>query len=164
MSRPFLLGFAVFFLGQFVAPVGRQEPAPQPIRYNHAKHLAAGLTCTDCHTGAQSEEHATLPALAVCIGCHAAPLTKSPEEAKLRALADAGGELNWTQVTRVPPHVYFSHRRHTAIAGISCAACHGPMEQVTAPPERPFRNWVMQTCLDCHRQKGAGTDCNDCHR
>ena len=165
MYRPLLLGFGAFFAAQTMLFVGRPTRAPeQPIAYNHAKHLAAGLGCTDCHSGARAAEHATLPAIAVCMGCHENALTESAEEAKLRAVAAAGRELAWVQLTRVPAHVYFSHRRHAVLAGIDCGACHGAMEKLTAPPSRPARQWTMDACLDCHRQKQAGTDCNDCHR
>lgn len=139
-------------------------PVSQPIAFNHAKHIAAGLTCTNCHSGAQAEARAALPGIQVCLSCHEAAVTDSAEEAKIRRAAAAGEDLRWTKVTRVPAHVYFSHRRHVQAAQLSCAQCHGPVEKATVPPGRPFRVMTMDACLGCHQQKQVQTDCNDCHR
>jgi hypothetical protein len=163
---PTLTGFgAFFFLGTFVFLVRDRPPSTaQPIAFNHAKHLEINMACTDCHQGAQSQAQATLPNLATCMTCHIAPLTQSAEEEKIRLLSAAGKELTWTQITRVPAHVYFSHRRHVELGRVDCATCHGPMEKATAPPRRAYRLLNMDACIECHRQRGAGTDCNDCHR
>ena len=165
IHRPLLFGFGVFaLLGTFF--FGRQGTGggAQPIAFNHAKHIASGMTCTDCHTGAQSQVHATVPALATCMTCHASALTESGEEKKLRAFAAAGQEPPWHPLPRVPAHVYFSHRRHVDVAKLECGACHGPMDKITAPPQRLFRPLNMDDCLNCHVQSRAKTDCNDCHR
>src|SRR6266542_3201175 len=93
-SGPFLVGFGLIFLAQTLflrGSAGRN--GPQPIAFNHAKHISAGLDCTDCHTGARTAEHATVPALATCMGCHETAVGKSAEEAKVRAYAAAGREI-----------------------------------------------------------------------
>lgn len=162
--RPAALGFAACFLmGALVFRAGGGPP-PQPIAFNHSKHLAAGMQCTDCHTGALTETRATLPQLSACLMCHSAALTASKEEAKIRALEAAGAELQWRPVTHVPAHVFFSHRRHAQQGGIACAVCHGAMEKLTAPPSRPFIEFTMDTCIQCHQKNRARTDCDDCHR
>jgi c(7)-type cytochrome triheme protein len=162
---PWLAGFVLTFIAVTVFLRGSAGHAgPQPIAFNHSKHIAAGLECTNCHEGAQTAEHATIPALAVCVACHESALTKSPEEAKLRAFAAAGREIPWHPVTHVPAHVYFSHRRHVALAKIECTTCHGEMGKLSAPPSAPARRLDMQTCISCHESKQARTDCNDCHR
>ena len=165
MRWPLLLGFGVFtvlgswFFGR--APAGR---GVQPIAFNHSKHIASGMTCTDCHTGAQTQERATLPALPACLTCHETPLTESSEEKKIKAFAAAGRELAWAPLTRVPTHVYFSHRRHVQLGKLECAGCHGAMDKLTAPPEKLFRPLDMDDCIDCHQKSRARIDCNDCHR
>lgn len=165
MRRPFLTGFGLFVvLGTLFFSHNSQTSRAQPIAFNHSKHLAAGMTCTDCHIGAQSQARATLPTLAICLTCHENPLTESAEEKKLRAFAGAGQELAWAPLTRVPSHVYFSHRRHVELAKLACATCHGAMEKLTAPPQRLFRPLTMDNCIACHTKSGARTDCNDCHR
>ena len=163
---PVVAGFGVFFiLGTFVFRGHNPDASSaQPIAFNHAKHVENGMTCTDCHAGAESQARATLPTLATCMSCHESALTPSVEEEKIRRLAAAGKELAWTQLTRMPAHVYFSHRRHVQLAKLECAMCHGPMEKATAPPRRPFGRLTMDACIECHEQRGARTDCNDCHR
>ncbi|MBI3667560.1 MAG: cytochrome c3 family protein [Acidobacteria bacterium] len=163
---PMLAGFGLFSLLGSVFFLGHNSgvPVAQPIAFNHAKHISSGMGCTDCHTGAQSQARATLPALAACLACHESPLTESAEEQKIRTLAAAGKELEWIQLTPVPAHVYFSHRRHVELAKLECSACHGPMEKAVVPPQRPFRLLTMDACIECHQKSRAKTDCNDCHR
>jgi predicted CXXCH cytochrome family protein len=165
-ARTSLAGFGLFFvLGGFAFRGYRPAAASaQPLAYNHAKHIENGLSCTDCHAGAQTEARATLPDLALCLGCHETALGNSAEERKIRDAKAAGRPLAWIQLARVPPHVYFSHRRHVAMAKLACATCHGPMEKLTAPPTKPFREFTMDACIQCHQQNRARTDCNDCHR
>ena len=163
--RPFLAGFVLVFVCQTVLFVrGNPDAGVQPVAFNHARHLASGLECSYCHTGAEAGEHATLPTLETCTGCHEAALTKSPEEARLRGFAASGRELAWRPVTSVPAHVYFSHRRHVALGKIACSVCHGEMEKLTAPPRAPFHRITMDSCIQCHQKNQARTDCNDCHR
>jgi hypothetical protein len=161
-----LVGFVVFFaLGLlFFGWALPSSPGPQPIRYNHAVHIEAGLACQDCHTGARDQVQATLPTIDTCLMCHEEAVTESAEEEKIRAFAQAGQEIPWVKITRVPAHVYFSHRRHVALGGLDCADCHGPMETLTEPPRRPFRPVSMEACMDCHEQSELRNDCNDCHR
>ena len=163
---PIVVGFGLFFFLCTLIFRGYDPDtsSAQPIAFNHAKHLENGMTCTDCHSGVQAQARATLPTLLTCLICHETALTKSAEEEKIRRLAAAGKDANWAQVTSVPMHVYFSHRRHVQLAQLECATCHGPMEKATAPPRRPFRMLAMDACIECHEQRGAGTDCNDCHR
>ncbi len=165
MRWPLLTGFAAFVaVGTLFFGHDRVRPGTQPIAFNHSKHLSSGMSCTDCHKGAQSEVKATLPTLATCLACHEAPLTESAEEKKLRRFAEARQEPAWAPLIRMPAHVYFSHRRHVELAGLKCAACHGAMEKLTAPPQRAFRPLNMDDCIACHEQSPAKTDCNDCHR
>jgi len=165
--RSFLLGFGAFYvLGALFFSIDHPRAASvQPIAFNHAKHIEAGLECTNCHEGAEDQVHATLPTLETCSICHATALTESPEEQKLLAIAEEGKELNWVQHTRAPGHVYFSHRRHVASGRVECATCHGLMQEMTAPPLKPLagEQLTMDGCIECHRENEARTDCNDCH-
>jgi hypothetical protein len=163
-APPWAAGFfAVFLAGSLVFGTGGGA-GPQPIAFNHALHVANGIGCTDCHQGAQQGERATLPTLSTCLTCHETELTPSREEAKIRAAAAAGQELQWTQLTRMPPHVYFPHRRHVQVAKLDCGICHGQMASLTAPPTAPFRKLDMDDCVGCHEHNKVYTDCNDCHR
>lgn len=161
--QPVVAGFVLFLLsGTLLFWPGHR--VRQPITFDHAKHIKAGAGCTDCHSGAQDQSHATLPQVSTCLMCHESALTTSKEEAKIRTVAASGKELEWSQVTRVAPHVYFSHRRHVGVAKVDCAVCHGDMAMATSPPTRRFRPLNMNDCLACHEQHKVKSDCNDCHR
>jgi len=163
---PMLTGFVVFsFVGAFVFMDNNPgESRGQPIAFNHSKHIENGMQCSDCHQGVESQAHATIPTLEMCLDCHEEALAKGAEEEKIRNFAAEGKQLDWNPVTRIPTHAYFSHRRHVRLAELECATCHGPMEKATVPPRRPFRLLDMEACIECHEQSGANTDCNDCHR
>lgn len=165
-SRSHLAGFLLFFAVAAVVVLkgGGGGAGIQPIAFNHSKHVASGMGCTDCHVGAETQQHATIPEIATCMTCHENPLTKSVGENLLRSFAAAGREVGWRPVTHVAPHVFFSHREHVAIAGLTCQTCHGAMEKLTAPPLAPLRPLTMAACIGCHENKKAGSDCNDCHR
>ena len=162
---PWVAGFAIVFLAQTLFLRGSWvRSGPQPIAFNHAKHIATGLECINCHEGARTQEHATVPPLATCMTCHESAVGNNPEEAKIRAFAAVGREIPWRPVTHVPTHVYFSHRRHVTIAKLECTTCHGSMEKLSAPPLAPAKRLDMNACIACHQTKQARTDCNDCHR
>jgi len=81
------------------------------------------------------------------------------------AIAAAGGELRWVQVTRNPGHVYASHRAHVGVGGLSCTRCHGDVASWTRPPAAPDPSLTnMSRCIACHRREGAPTSCGTCHR
>ena len=142
----------------------------QPIPFNHQLHVAkGGMPCEACHEHAADRAHAGLPAIDVCMGCHKRVTPKSAEGAahveSMRRLAKEGGELLWVRVYQLPHHVYFSHQRHTELAGLECKICHGDMAALTAPPARPIARTVqMDNCLACHESKGVTNDCAACHR
>ncbi len=162
-----IIGFglsAVLMLPAFYGYEHVHSSVRQPIAFNHAKHVANGIACTDCHSGVETQTRATLPELDTCMNCHQTALTESREEAKLRDAAAAGKPISWQPLTQVPPHVFFSHRRHVAGAKLACGECHGPIEKTTTPPPRALRTLTMNTCLGCHKEKGVDADCNDCHR
>jgi hypothetical protein len=64
----------------------------------------------------------------------------------------------------VDDHVYFSHRRHTTLAGIECAECHGNVESMTTPVVESYLPTSMEGCIKCHEERGAATECVACHR
>ena len=83
---------------------------------------------------------------------------------KVRAYAARTEEIPWRRVTRVPPHVYFSHRRHVALGGIACADCHGAVAEAAVALTTAAVSLDMASCMGCHAQRGASNDCNACHR
>lgn len=161
------LGFLLFLLAS-AAPVAvrgsRGGPVKQPISFNHRKHVQDnGLACSTCHQDYDKEAFAGLPTAEVCAFCHLEPQGKSAEERKLVRLLQKGAPLEWKPLFLEPPHVYYSHRRHVVAGKIDCSVCHGAIGQSLEPPPR-VRRLRMQDCIDCHRLRGAPTDCTVCHR
>lgn len=136
-----------------------QAPIRQPIAFSHAKHQATA--CTVCHRGAATTAHAGIPDVALCSKCHA---TAPAGTSGVWNAAVSRKTIGWVQVTHVPDHVMFSHRRHVTLAKLDCESCHGKMrERMTPLGVAPVR-LDMNTCLSCHRREGAAEDCAACHR
>lgn len=146
--------------------VGSVGAAEQPIAFNHRIHVAKGFECSLCHQFVREQRFAGLPTLQTCLLCHSTQISQNPEEAKVRALAERKEPLRWTRITEVHPGdaAYFSHRRHVAQGQIPCATCHGPVAEMTRPPERPPIRITMGFCTACHAQRQVRTDCLACHR
>ncbi len=146
-----LIGFSTFF------PKGTR----QPIQFNHRAHK--DIECTTCHESAKTQSFSGLPSLDLCLTCHDTPLTKNPEEEKIRILARQGKPVQWQRLFKQPAHVFYSHRRHVEIAKLECKQCHGTIGESTTPPLR-VRNLSMNACISCHKEKKVKADCVDCHR
>lgn len=165
---------------------GWGEPAvSQPIRFPHKTHVQElKLECTGCHQRAESGAPAGRPPTALCVACHQAA-KETPETRKILAYGDKGEEIPWKRVWRLPSHVFFPHRVHVTLAKIRCQTCHGPMETLDRPPERPLKALRMADCVACHEERAGraeggtaretehvkavagrplNTDCNTCHR
>lgn len=142
-----------------------REQIPQPIAFNHQKHTGElGLACTFCHQYAETGAHSGLPDATVCSICHSAVQGTSPEAARVTELLDAGDPIQFNKLFRLPDHVFYTHRRHVAIAELECAECHGDIAETTRPPPRALVKIDMDFCMDCHRENSATEDCNACHR
>jgi hypothetical protein len=133
------------------------SPVRQPIAFPHAKHQ--GVACTVCHRGAATTAHAGIPSAAMCARCHSTiPGRATPSPAQREP------PIAWVQVTHVPDHVMFSHRRHVTLAKLDCESCHGKMRDRMAPLGVAPVRIEMKTCLACHNREGASEDCAACHR
>ncbi len=137
----------------------------QPFAFNHNAHVKkVGAECVDCHVHARDGARATIPNVGVCATCHADPVNDSAAAAAITADVTKQATIQWRKVTTIPDHVYFSHRRHTSVAGIACETCHGDMSARTLPITRPMLPVTMQRCMGCHETKGVTNDCVACHR
>jgi len=148
----------------------------QPVQYPHDRHLALGMECEACHTGAREGRHAGIPPTSFCANCHlvepqegespgAKPAAPTPEA--MRGFLERGEEIPWRQFQREPRHVYFSHRLHAGVAKIDCEDCHGDMKQVSDPVTRavfPRHLRGMKRCASCHIEEHVTVDCLSCHR
>ncbi len=160
MARPLVLAVIVVAAGAGWMLLLPPAPAAQPVDFSHAKHR--GMACAVCHRGAEVSARAGIPQGETCVKCHAT--APRGTEAALWSDVERGGRLGWTRVTRVPDHVYFSHRRHVALAKLDCASCHDDIGQRAAAPAGAPLRLDMDACLTCHKTEGASQDCASCHR
>lgn len=143
----------------------RAPPVAQPVAFSHQKHTEElQLACEFCHKYVMTGAHSGLPGPETCALCHSVPLGSSAEAARLAGLLKEGRPLEFAKLFRLPTDVFYTHRRHVAIAGIECVECHGAIAHTALPPERPLVKIEMAFCLACHRERGITTDCTACHR
>jgi hypothetical protein len=169
-TRRLLIG--AFTLSMAVAgfTIGRvllfpTEAVAQPIQFNHQKHVnEVGLECSTCHEYYGTGESSGLPSLTTCESCHQEAITESPEEQKLVKLIASDPQSSFKKLFRLPDHAYYSHRRHVVGAGLKCETCHGGIAETTAPPHYPLVRITMATCVNCHAETNATTECTGCHR
>ncbi len=148
-----------------VMAVGCSTPViEQPLQFSHDKHIENDIECGDCHQHFMTEEFSGMPDTELCMDCHEGETSENPEAQKLLAYAEEGEEVPWRRVYQLADHVFYSHRRHVAVAGLTCDGCHGAMAELTSPPSRPLVDQTMDWCLECHEERGATTDCVHCHR
>src|SRR5208282_525799 len=176
-SMVVLLGLcgAAMVLGGWTVPCfGAAPTLEQPIAFDHRKHAggADGIKCETCHSysSATTGTFAGLPQVDTCMDCHKtvmrmspAKLAKKPEFAKLKQFAMAD-YIPWERVYTEPDYVYFSHRRHIAVAKLACADCHGDVRNMAEPVLSRAVNQSMDWCMNCHQQKRASQDCISCHK
>jgi len=162
--------FRSICVAAYACALAAQEPpepkfaraAPvQPIPFSHKLHTSKGLTCKQCHPIPEPGDFATIPKPSFCMGCHATVKKESPHIAKLAAFHAESKRVPWASVYRVPDWVSFSHKRHVSVEGVSCQTCHGAVQEREVLHRE--RELSMATCMDCHRAKGASTECLLCH-
>lgn len=155
-----LLAAAVLFLR-----VRRGPAVPQPIAFNHRKHTQdLGLNCEFCHVYVKTGAHAGLPDAETCSMCHLTAQGTTEEAARVTELISEGDPLQFRKLFRLPPDVFYTHRRHVGIAELECQNCHGAIAETERPPDRPLVRVTMDLCVDCHREQEQTLDCNACHR
>jgi mono/diheme cytochrome c family protein len=134
----------------------------QPIKYSHELHAGAmQIQCQYCHSGAFKSKNASIPSLNVCMNCHKAVKTESPE---IHKIYDALGydpetqkydetkahPIQWIRVHNLPDFAYFNHSQHVKVGGIKCQQCHGPVE--TMKEVYQYSPLTMKWCIQCHKR------------
>lgn len=143
----------------------RADDGNQPIAYNHRVHIEdGGMECQDCHVRVEDFERASIPNIEICSDCHDDPEDENPKIRQVAQYVVNGRKIPWKQVHVVRDYALFSHRRHVKLAQIECQVCHGPVETMNTPFEKPFIEITMAWCLECHEKSAAATDCYACHR
>ena len=153
------VGIGVTVFGLMQKPTIRPE---QPIEFPHYIHVGQlGMECVDCHRYVEESIFAGLPDAELCMECHEGVAEDKPEIIKLAEIYESGGPLEWVRIYQVKPHVYFTHKRHV-LSGVNCRECHGPIELMTTVQR--VTDLGMGWCLECHRSRGAPTECVTCHK
>jgi hypothetical protein len=163
------LVFGTLWVTTLIPAIAWSGPVVQPIPFNHRIHAERGLTCDTCHQYVFEKPFAGIPRVGFCMACHSSDITQNPAAQPsietVRRHAAAGTEIPWQRLYTLPYHVYYSHRRHTAIGGLECPTCHGDIGESETPPVRPIAQTLdMDNCMDCHEQRGVENDCAWCHR
>jgi cytochrome c551/c552 len=176
------LGLALFVVGgyyivQAAIGLGRQQnyQPEQPIFFSHKVHPGNNqISCLYCHGGAWDSKMAGVPALNVCMNCHAAineykgePLvradgTEVDANAEIQKLysytgydpksgkyTEPGKPVEWVKIHNLPDHVYFNHSQHIRAGKVQCQTCHGSITQMNEVKQ--FSELSMGWCINCHR-------------
>jgi len=148
------------------------QPAPgatgeAQINFLHSPHIAAGVQCLFCHSGARRGPSADLPPLELCYGCHKWSQGQTDNSKKLVAAFEQKQTVTWDRVYRVHDFVYFPHQDHVVTAKLACSNCHGDVASM-GMAVRAVRVNNMGFCLSCHTGKRVGgkdmADCDICHK
>lgn len=134
-----------------------------PLRFNHKKHVKElGMTCTTCHDTAKTSRRSgdsLLPAAERCDGCHgtdhrnlAEVSSDEPRPLGQCGFCHVGYDPKRPQyVARVilpKPNLRFDHQRHVVGERMSCARCHGKVEELELASRDQLPR--MKECVTCH--------------
>ncbi|GAB3930053.1 c-type cytochrome [Mucilaginibacter myungsuensis] len=169
-----LVGFIVSFIWMWIAlwrtNVHQGYQPVQPIKYSHELHAGVmKIDCQYCHSGAYKSKNASIPSLNVCMNCHNAVKTESPEIHKIYdALgydpekrtydASKARPIQWVRIHNLPDLVYFNHSQHVKVGKIICQDCHGPVQ--TMKEVYQYSPLTMKWCIQCHRRTEVNTKGN----
>jgi hypothetical protein len=173
--------FAVTYYVSYAERNGIGYQPEQPIKYSHKVHAGdLKIDCQYCHVGVEKSRIASVPALNICMGCHAIARKDIPEIIKLTEYYDQGKPLPWKRIHKVPDFAYFNHSVHVN-KGVECQSCHGDIQSMDTLLVDPYRStgqvnsFTMGACLTCHRNahdnlpyikdvKNGPDNCSTCHR
>ena len=164
---------------------------PHTIHAGAASEGGMGIQCEFCHRNVTKGEAATVPAVEQCVFCHKVAEGRTDlQKAEILKVTEAFAEgmaIDWERVHRVPDHVRFVHEAHIRFftepangetrtlingektdqaltVGETCSVCHGDVASMEVVKPKQGQSLKMGTCLDCHRQNNAPTDCTVCHK
>ncbi|MDX2431380.1 MAG: cytochrome c3 family protein [Bacteroides sp.] len=150
------LGVQVKLLHDAGTALGRQElyEPDQPIKFSHVVHAADNqIDCQYCHTTVGYAKSAGIPGADVCWNCHSLVREGSHSgKHQISKVVDAyenGVPIEWIRIHNLQDHAFFNHSQHVTVAGLDCAACHGPIEEMDRV--RQVSDLSMGWCINCHR-------------
>lgn len=163
------LGFKAVINGLYGIGIQQGYAPKQPIAFSHKLHAGAyEIDCKYCHTGVMKGKSATIPSVNICMNCHRAVKTESPQIQKIWAAADWNAEtltfgpnqrpIEWVRIHNLPDLAYFNHSQHVNVAGVECQTCHGPIQEMDVVKQ--YSLLTMGWCIDCHRKTDINTKGN----
>jgi hypothetical protein len=146
-----------------IFPIYTWVSVDQPVRFNHIHHKeVAHLNCTFCHRYVERYRVAGIPNIELCQACHSTDaISKRPEALKVVKYVKEGKKIPWQRMYELPAFVVFPHWVHIQ-SEIDCSTCHG-LTGVSDTPVKMVDRIYMEWCVDCHKKRGADTDCYTCH-
>jgi mono/diheme cytochrome c family protein len=131
----------------------------QPIAYSHKLHAGQyQIDCSYCHTTVYKAYSASIPSANICMNCHNAIQTNSPEIRKIYDAIENDRPIEWIRVHNLPDFAYFNHAQHTNVGGVECQTCHGQIQNMEVVQQ--VSPLTMGWCIDCHRKTQVNTDGN----
>lgn len=150
------------------------------VKFDHARHAAAGAACATCHRpnrrGAGRSIPARLNAHVTCFGCHTPNAQAGGRNISSCSTCHQLGRFVRTSQRAAAYRVGFSHASHGASEKLACASCHQVRaglprgRQVTSPlPLNHHAPARASSCATCHNGRRAfgGDDfsvCKQCHK
>ncbi|MFH6982414.1 cytochrome c3 family protein [Marinoscillum luteum] len=180
LTSDFVIGSVIFIFvalllktaidGAFTIGVQQGYQPNQPIAFSHQIHAGQfEIDCNYCHTGVRKSKAANIPSANICMNCHTAIKTESPEIQKIYAAIDydpSTGEygentkpIEWVRVHNLPDLAYFNHSQHVEVGGLECQTCHGPVEEMDVVYQ--YSTLTMGWCINCHRETEVNTKDNE---
>ncbi len=130
----------------------QQGYAPtQPIPFSHKLHAGQyEIDCKYCHTGVEKGKSANIPSANICMNCHNAIKTTSPNMQMIYTAIEKDEPIQWVRVHNLPDLAYFNHQQHVKVAGLACENCHGDIKEMEVVQQASLL--TMGWCIDCHRK------------
>ncbi|MCV9387671.1 c-type cytochrome [Reichenbachiella ulvae] len=146
--------------GLFTIGVQQGYEPTQPIAFSHKIHAGDNqIDCNYCHTGVRKSKNANIPSPNICMNCHSAIKTESPEIQKIYAAVENDQPIEWVRIHNLPDLAYFNHSQHVAVGEIECQTCHGPVEEMDVVYQ--YAPLTMGWCINCHRETDVNTKGNE---
>jgi len=149
------------------------------VRFDHAKHNAAGAACATCHRRNRGGVGLSIPsrvnAHVTCYSCHTPNAQANGRNISSCSTCHQLGRFVRTSEQARAYRVGFSHSNHDASEKLNCVACHkvraglAQGRQVSAPlPLNHHAPAGASSCATCHNGRRAfgGDDfsvCKRCH-
>jgi len=167
ITHPAFVGIAAFVFvsvagqktldGMFAIGVQQGYAPQQPIPFSHKLHAGYyEIDCKYCHTGVEKGKSANIPSANICMNCHNAIRTTSPNMKKIYDALENEEPIQWVRVHNLPDLAYFNHSQHVKVAGLECENCHGEIKEMEVVQQHSLL--TMGWCIDCHRQTEINKD------